>query len=361
MRPRWPSSACWTAVPTACRRRCRRRGRRNEAGRAAAAEEVRLLRPRRRRQGRSWPKEPVAQDAATAAEAPADAAGASRRGHTRSTKPTSATAPKSKATWPQRAGGHRGRSGCQAEAPQVGQIECGRNGRRVASPEGSGERTARTRARESGSASALPGAEPRAGTAPRPRPVRRRSTGWPPYRTLGRLRRGRRRRLRPAVSERVEGVDGGLISAVRRSSSSRWKSGIHSAPPAASRAFSAASRLLGQIVAHLRPGLGWSGWQSRHRPQHRSDAQEEGGPVAPLAALADASSRRRPPPARVRRGWRRRRPQWRARFQACAARSHVVLPRAAAPTDGITRGVTRRLLPRGAAAPGPSAPLRHGA
>ena len=163
-------------------------------------------------------------------------------------------------------------------------------------------RTAKARRRGSGSASARLGEGPRARAAPRPqtaprlRLVRHRLTDWPPYRSDWSVRW---ESWEPAwcggSPSALERVGGGVMAALPPlTSSSLWKSGIHSALPAASRALSAASRgLFGQVVAHLPPRLG-SG-QDGDRGAGRGtdqDAQEERGPVALLAALPDAGSYR---------------------------------------------------------------------
>ena len=54
MRPRWPSSACWTAVPTRADAAAGDVAVETKPARAAEAESPSLLRRRRRRQGRSW-------------------------------------------------------------------------------------------------------------------------------------------------------------------------------------------------------------------------------------------------------------------------------------------------------------------
>ena len=168
-------------------------------------------------------------------------------------------------------------------------------------------------------------------------------------RPLGRLRRGRRRRLRPASLGARRAVDGGVMTAVPPfvllPLEERHPFPHRRPPRAPSRPRRAPSRP--DRRASRRPGLGVV------RMAITAPTAAPIGMPRKKAAQWRRSRRsriparpRRPPPARVRRGWRHRRPRWPpcAASRACAARAHVVLPRAAAPTDGITHGVARRLL-----------------
>ena len=133
-------------------------------------------------------------------------------------------------------------------------------------------------------------------------------------------------------------------------SSSRWKSGTHSpAPPAASRAFSAASRAFSASSSRIcRPGLGVVRIAiTRAGRGTDQDAQEEGGPVALLAALPDAGADGgvlHQLASRRNGGTRRRNGHLPLLPELAQLRAQVVLPRAAAPAHGVTARVTRGLL-----------------